>query len=199
MITLLLLLGLLIGINFIPQLTKTNFPKTEKVILRILIVSTFLFLTLTIFEYNGYRLKGNYTFSAIGLTFIISALLYFAIFKNTKKKILTIFLITPLIVLSIVSLLFWRVIKEFRINNQYKIEVTKYGRALLGEQLAITESRYIIFSKEIHHMENVCLSGISRIEIITFDNKQAEFLIYHNAEWDSENPYKYRVENKNLW
>src|SRR5688572_28308346 len=117
MTAIIIFIGLIVGLNCIPQLTKTRFPKVEKVILRILIVSTILYLTFTIFDFNGYKLKGHYTFQIRCLIFITSTILYFSLFKNTKKKILTAFLLTPLIVLSILTLLIGRVVNEFRIDD----------------------------------------------------------------------------------
>lgn len=85
MTALIIFVGIIICLNCIPFLTKTNFPKMEKVIVRVLIASAILFLVFSIFEFNGYKLKGLYTFPLIGLTFIVFAFLYFALFKNTKK------------------------------------------------------------------------------------------------------------------
>ena len=57
----------------------------------------------------------------------------------------------------------------------------------------------VIFDREIFHESNLCLRGIRKIEIVDFNEKRADFLIYHNGELDSENPYKYEIENKNVW
>lgn len=199
MTAIIILIGLIIGLNCIPLLTKTTFPKVEKVIIRILITTTILFLTFVIFEFNGYKLKGLYSFSIIIWTFIISTILFFAIFKNSKKKILTIFLLTPLIVLSILTLIIGRVVYEHKLDERNKISVTTGGFLACGEILNITQTRFCIFDKEVFHINNLCLTGIDKIETITLDDKHAEFLIYHNGEHDSENPYRYNVERKNVW
>lgn len=165
-----------------------------------LIVATILFLTFSIFAFNGYRLKGQYTFMVIGSTFIGLTIIYFTLFKTTKLKILTtIFILTPLLLVSVFSLLFGQVLKEFDINNNTKIIVTEGGFLSCGELIYITQTKFRLFNKEVHYEKNLCLRGIEKIETIKIDDRHAEFLIYHNEEMDSENPYKYNVERKNRW
>ncbi|MCX2743757.1 hypothetical protein OO013_07770 [Mangrovivirga sp. M17] len=42
------------------------------------------------------------------------------------------------------------------------------------------------------------LYTIEANKTVNFDQVFFEFLIYHNGEMDSENPYKYEIKNKNL-
>lgn len=199
MTAILIFIGLLIGLNCIPHLTKKTFPTVEKLIGRILIVTTILFLTFMVFEFNGYKLKGLYSFSIISWLFIVSTILFFALFKNTKKKILTVFLLTPLIALSILTLILGRVVYEQKIDETNKISVSTGGFLACGEIINITQTRFWIFDKEVFHIDNLCLVGINKIEITKLNDKHAEFLIYHNGKYDSENPYKYYVDRKNVW
>ena len=192
-------IGLIVGLNCIPLLTKKNFPKTEKVIVKIFIASTILFLTYTIFDFNSYRLKGLYTFTVICFTFIISTVIFYSIVKNTEIKILTVFLTIPLIIYIIFyGVLFGRVLNQFNINDSLKITVTSGGLLSCGETIKITQSKFGIFDKEVYKDEP-CLLGIEKIETLIIDDTHAEFLIYHDKKLDSENPYKYIVERKNLW
>jgi hypothetical protein len=199
MTAIIIFIGLLIGLNCIPLLTKKTFPTVEKLIERILIVTTILFLTFMVFEFNGYKLKGLYSFSIISWLFIVSTILFFAFFKNTKKKILTVFLLSPLIVLSILTLILGQVVYEQRIDENTKISVTTGGFLACGENISITQTRFVIFDKDVFYFENSCLIGIDKIETVKLNDKNAEFLIYHNGKYDSENPYKYDVERKNVW
>jgi hypothetical protein len=199
MTAIIIFIGLLIGLNCIPLLTKKTFPTVEKLIERILIVTTILFLTFMVFEFNGYKLKGHLSFSIISWLFIVSTILFFTLFKNTKKKILTIFLLTPLITLSILTLILGRVVYEQKIDETNKISVSTGGFLACGEIINIIQTRFGIFDKEVFHIDNLCLVGINKIETIKLDDKHAEFLIYHNGKYDSENPYKYDVERKNVW
>jgi ABC-2 type transport system permease protein len=96
-------------------------------------------------------------------------------------------------------LLFGQRLGEYRINNTYKIEVTIGGLLACGENIKISKSAMVIFDKEIFHEASLCLRGIEKIDIVDFNENRAEFLIYHNGEYDSENPYKYEIENKNVW
>lgn len=200
MTALIIFVGLIVGLNCVPVLTKKNFPKTEKVIVKLLVATTILFLTILIFAFNGYRLKGQYTFLTISLTFIGLTIVHFALFKNTTTKILTTtFILTPLLAVSIFTLLFGQVLKQFDINENSKIIVTTGGFLSCGEQIYITQTKFGFFDKEAHYESSLCLRGIEKIETVKIDDKHAEFLIYYNGENDSENPYKYEVERKNGW
>jgi hypothetical protein len=93
-----------------------------------------------------------------------------------------------------------RVVNEFTIDDTNKIFVTTGGFLGCGEELNITQSTFGIFDKEVFHIDsNLCLKGIHKIETSKLDEKHAEFLIYHDGQHDSENPYKYEVERKNKW
>jgi hypothetical protein len=190
----LIFIGIIVGLNCIPLLTKTNFTNLEKVIVKVLLSSTILFLTFTILKFSGYRLKGLYIFSTITWTFIFSTVLYFALFKNSKKKIFTIFLLTPLLILGFLALIIGEVEYENKIDKIYKISGTTGGFLACGENIQITQTRFIIFDKEVFSKNNLCLKGINKIETIYNDNNKTEILIYHNGEMDSENPYKETIE-----
>jgi len=199
MTAIIIFVGLIVGLNCIPLLTKSIFPKIEKAVVGILIVSTILLLTFVSFEYNGYKLKGYFILTAISWTFIASTIFFFALFKNTKRKIISVFLLTPLVALSILTLVIGQVVYEQKIDETNKISVTTGGFLACGEIINITQTRFVIFDKQVYHVENLCLIGINKIEIVKLEDKHAEFLIYHNGLNDSENPYKYEVERKNGW
>ncbi|MBI2721058.1 MAG: hypothetical protein HYX39_02670 [Bacteroidetes bacterium] len=199
MTAIIIFIGLIIGLNCIPLLTKTNFPKTEKIIVRLLFATTIIFLTTFLFALNSYRLKGQYTLTTISWVFMGLTIIYFVIFKNTRRKILMVFLLTPLLILCVFTLLFGQVLKEFKINDNSKIIVTTGGLLSCGELIYITQTEFRIFDKEVHYESSLCLRGIEKIETVKIDDSHAEFLIYHNGEMDSENPYRYDVERKNGW
>jgi hypothetical protein len=79
------------------------------------------------------------------------------------------------------------------------IVISREGFLACGEIIRLTTSKFCIFDKELIYDSNQCLRGISKIETVEFNNKQAKFLIYHNGEMDSENPYHYEIENRNMW
>jgi len=199
MTAILIFILIVIGFNLIPQLIKTRLPKTGKLVVRLLITFSTIFLALTILLFNGFKLKGLYSNFIIGLIFILICLAYFALIKNSKKKIITVLLLIPMIIVCLFTLLFGQKISEYKINDKYKIEVTIGGFLACGENIGITKSTFVIFDREIFHESNLCLRGIRKIEIVDFNEKRADFLIYHNGELDSENPYKYEIENKNVW
>lgn len=164
-----------------------------------LFVATILFLVFLIFQLNGYWLKGQYTFTIISLTFIGLAILYFVLLKNTKWKITTVFLLTPVLASCILAQVIGQVVYEQKIDETNKISVTTGGFLSCGESIHITQTRLGLFDKEVYSIDNLCLSGINKIEAVKLDDKSAEFLIYHNGQYDSENPYKYGMERKNDW
>ena len=92
-----------------------------------------------------------------------------------------------------------QLVYERQLDENYRISVTNGGFLACGEIINITQTRFRIFDKQVFHIGNLCLLGITRIETIKLDYKHAEFLIYHNGQIDSENPYKYEVERKNSW
>lgn len=199
MTALVIFILIVIGLNLIPHLTKWNFPKVEKEIYRILILTTVTFFVLTVLFFNGYKLKGLYSNSIIGIIFITTTITYFVLAKSTKRKLITVVILIPLILLSLFTLLFGRTIYESKIADGYKIQVTTGGIMSCGELIHLTETEFLIFDKEILYESSLCLREIKRIETVNFDEDSAEFLIYHNGEMDSENPYKYKIENKNVW
>ena len=164
-----------------------------------LIATTILFLTFGILGLYGYSLKGLYTFSTITSTFIVSTILFFALSKNTKRKIFTSILLTPLLISSILTFILGQLVYERQLDEKNRISVTTGGFLACGEIINITQTRFVIFDKQVFHIGDLCLLGITNIEPIKLDDKQAEFLIYHNGQLDSENPYKYDVERKNGW
>ncbi len=180
-------------------MSKKNFPKAEKSITQILILATVIFLVLTTLMFYGYKLKGIYSNPTVGVVFILISLLYFAVVQNTKRKIIAVVLLTPLILLSLLTLLFGRTIYEVKTPDNYKIQVSTGGIMSCGELIHLTKSKFVIFDKEVIYESNLCLRGIKRIEVISFDQDSAEFLIYHNGKIEPENPYNYRVKNINQW
>lgn len=186
-------------LNLIPQLSKNNFQITGKVVIRMLIFTAMALMILTILQFNGFKIKGVYSNSIIGIVFTSASLLYFTVVKNTKRKLLSVLLLMPLILLSLFALFFGRTIYEKEIAADYKIEVSTGGIMSCGELICLTKTMFGIFDKEIYYESSLCLREIERIETIKFNKDAAEFLIYHNGEMDSENPYHYKIENKNIW
>lgn len=199
MTAVLIFIAVVIGLNCIPLLTKMNSPKMEKAITQILIYTSLVFVIFTLLLFNDYRLKGIYTNWIIGLAFIISNLLFFVLVKNRRKKFIIVLLMTPLTLLSLITLIFGQVIAEYRINDFYKIEVSNGGFLSCGEIIKITKSEFVFFNKEVYYESGLCLRGIDKIETLEFNKNHANFLIYHNGEMDSENPYSYEIKNKNVW
>ena len=188
---------LIVLLNCIPFFIKFSSPKSEKIIGKLIVICSILFFTFFLFSYNGFSLKGQFTFNIIAILFISFTIFYFVIFKNTIFKVLvTTFVLTPLLVVSIFTLLFGQKLKEFDLDNNKKIIVTNGGFLSCGEIVHITETQFLIFDKEIYYESSLCLQGIEKIEVEKNNNGQIEFLIYHDGKMDSENPYKYEFDIK---
>ena len=123
MTALIIFILIVIGLNLIPYLTKWDFPVVEKAINRVLIITTATFIVLTILVFCGYKLKGVYSNPIIGVIFITTTILYFVLVKSTKRKLLAVVIIMPLILTSLIMLSFSRTIYESKIADGYKIKV----------------------------------------------------------------------------
>jgi TRAP-type uncharacterized transport system fused permease subunit len=199
MIAIIIFILIIIGFNLIPGLTKKRLPKTEKIIERLLIYITITFLILLILSFNGIKIKGIYSNLIVGLIFILTSLLYFIINKNTTRKVISIVILIPLILSSLYLQFCYENLGRYKINDDVDIVVSREGFLACGEIIRLTTSKFIIFDKELIYDSNECLRGIYKVETVEFNKKKAKFLIYHSGELDSENPYNYEIENKNVW
>ena len=193
----LIFIVIIIGLNCIPLLIKNHSGKLEKVTNRVLLIITIIFGIQTVFLVFGWRLIGILTNSIIASFFILSSLSYFILIKITWGKLIKSVILIPFILLSINTILFGQTIYEKKINNTYNIRTYVDGFLACGESLRITKTAYVIFDQAIYQ-DDLCIKGITRIETLAFDEKHAEFLIYHDGEMDSENPFKYEIINKNV-
>jgi ABC-2 type transport system permease protein len=199
MIAILIFILIIIGFNLIPGLTKKRFPKTEKQIERLLIYITIAFLILIVLSFNGIKLKGVYSNLIVGIIFIITSLLYFAINKNTTRKVISIVVLIPLILCSFYFQFFYQNLGRYKVNDDLDIVVSREGFLACGEIIRLTTSKFIIFDQQLNYDSSECLRGIYKVETIEINKKNARFLIYHSGELDSENPYNYEIKNINLW
>lgn len=190
---------LIVGAIYIPNITNKYFPKLESRVGRALIASTVLFLSFSALHIYGYKLKGAYTFPIIVWSFIISSIVFFSFAKNTIRKWLIVLVLLPLLVLSIIMLVMGGTVYEYSIDTNRKILVTTGGFLGCPQNIRFTTTKFVIFDKTAFHGYNPCLDGIQKIGEVKLEGKTIRFLIYHNGEYDSENPYKYKVEIKNEW
>jgi ABC-2 type transport system permease protein len=197
--TFILILSLfLIGLNLIPELIKRDSDNLEKAVRNILVVSTFLFLTVVFLPLVGLRLKGLFTSRLIGIVFLTTSLAYFAVNENTWKKVVFVMVLLPILLESFL-LLMNKNLGSYEVNDTLEINVTQEGFISCGETVRLTKSWFLLFDKELLSITNLCLVGISDIETISIDDSKATILIYHSGETDSENPYLLEIENQNVW
>lgn len=192
---------------------KYDFPKLEKVIRKISFYSLIGILICVVLLIFDFRLKGKYTTSIIGLTFLISTILLFGLTKRNLTKILSGILTIPIFIFGILSfyseigLVFFYFISipfqapmaKSEINDNHNVEVRIGGFLACGENLVITKSQFGILDKQQYAGNNYCVTGIDKIETIEFKENNVEFLIYHDGKTEFENPYKYQPEIKNVW
>jgi ABC-2 type transport system permease protein len=119
--------------------------------------------------------------------------------KNTRKKIFIASALTILIIAAIGNQFFYKKVGSYKITDELNLVISQDGFLSCGEIIRITKTEFRIFDKELNYDNRQCLIGINNVETVRFDKNGAEFLIYHNGNIDSENPYKYEIDNKNVW
>ncbi len=157
MIAIIIFFVLLIGLNLIPELSKKEYPKTEKIIKCITLIVTLTFITTTILSLSGLKLKGLYSNQIIGIICLISSLSYFVIIKNTKSKIIPVLILIPLIFISLYFQFFSQNLGYYKVNDKLNFVVSREGFLGCGEIIRLTETKFIIFDKEIIY-ERKCTS-----------------------------------------
>ena len=213
MTTFLVLITIFLGISLLLILTKADFTKLERVIKKVSFYSLIGILICVLLLVFDFRLKGKYTTTIIGLTFLFSTILLFGLTKKNLTKILSGILTIPVFVFGILSLVwemgfvFFNLIAlpfqppmaKSEINEKYNVEVRLGGFFACGESLVITKSEFGILEKQQYVGNNSCVTGIEKIKAIEFKENNVEFLIYHDGKTEFENPYKYKPEIKNVW
>jgi ABC-2 type transport system permease protein len=209
----LVLIAVLLIISLVLILTKSDFPKLEKIIKRISFYSLIGIIVCSIFLVFDLRFKGKYTTTILGLTFLISTVILFGLTKKTGTKIYSGILTIPLAIFGVSSLIWEMPIiffyllampfhppkAKFEIDKKHNIEVRDGGFMACGESLFITETTVLIMDKLKHVGNNSCVTGINKIETLEFKEDKADFLIYHDGKTEFKNPYKYQTEIKNVW
>lgn len=189
-------LFIIIVLNLIPVFGQFKLPKLEKEVIRISNYSLIAYvISMTLFFFD-FKFIGLYTNTIIGLTFILSNLVFFGLIRNTGKKTLRVVILTLIFPISLYILFVSQPVSRFKINDSYTIEVSTGGFLSCGQIIEIYENKFVMFDKKVLYESSLCLREITKIETIKFDGKQGEFLIYHNGKMDSENPYRYKTEIK---
>jgi ABC-2 type transport system permease protein len=213
MTTFIVVITMFSGISLMLIFSKYDFPKLEKVIRKISFYSLIGVLICVLLLVFDFRLKGKYTTSVTGLTFLLSTILLFGLTKKSLIKILSGILTIPMFVFGILSLFsetglvfFYLLTLPFQapmvkseINENHNVEVRVGGFFACGESLVITKSQFGILDKQQYIGNNSCVTGIDEIKTLEFKENNVEFLIYHDGKTEFENPYKYQPEIKNVW
>ena len=194
-----LFLSILIVLNCLPLLTKSNFPRLEKILFPLLIVCSLLNLGLITLLFNTYHLKGYYTSISIVFCLYLLCILYFCLIKITGKKIITIVILIPVLVIASLQFIFGKVVYNLPINDNHKIQVVEGGILACGETIQLSKTAFFIFDKELHTTSALCLWGISKIEVLEYTDQKLILLIYHNGKGEKDNPYRYEIEKDKEW
>jgi hypothetical protein len=188
---------LIIGLNLIQYLTKRRFPRIERIIKRILVISLIVLSIIVICDFNGYCLKGIYSLQVIGSSTLIFTILVFIFCQNTIKKFIDIFFLI-LIQFSFWFLFYNQTLGEFNLDENHIIIVKSPKMFTNGESLYITKTKYFIFNQVVFSDTDLGLSGIFKIDKIYNDALTSKILIFHDQKMDSWNPYEYTL-NKKEW
>ena len=187
----------LVGLNLIPQIRKRKNQTFEFKISTLTAASTLVFSLVNLFYFNNLRLKGLYSIPIINLLFVLTVVIYFSFVTNSRLKIISIPILTVFILLGLLTTFFGQLKYEKKIDDTHKIMVTSGGLMSCGQLLYVTRTTCLMFDKEVHYEGSLCLRDITQIDVLRFNNELAEFEIHHNGEL--ENPYRLKIENKNMW
>lgn len=164
-----------------------------------LIFCSLLNLGLITLLFNAYHLKGLYTSISIVFLLYILCILYFCLIKITRKKLITVVILIPVLVIASLRFIFGKVIYNHLINDNHKIQVIEGGILACGETIQLSKTAFFIFDKELHTTSAICLWGISKIEVLEYTNQKLILLIYHNGKGEKDNPYRYEIKKDKEW
>ena len=202
------LIVLALGVSGILLLTKTRFPKAEKLLSRIALLSLVVMILCVVLLSNDLCLKGAYTSAIIGVVFLLTTLVLFGLSKRTTTKIWSGLITIPVFICCLLSLFdkgylfffyllalpFAPPIATYDVDETHQVEVHDGGFMACGESLVLTESTCFLFDKQRYAGNNHCVTNIYKVETVAFDENKATFLIHHDESRNIENPYTYETE-----
>ena len=182
-----------------PYLLKAEFPKIQKLVVWIFLVSVFLFSVILSLDLSGYELKGDYTFSILSGITLLAIATFFIRVKNFKRKIVVFLVTLPLILIIILSNVFGHKLSQTPIDENHKLIVFSGGFMACPTHFYIVESQFGIFDKRLKKIDGICFSEIKKVELIDKNAKTVDFLVYHGGEYEMENPHRLQVERNSEW
>ncbi|GAB5556870.1 MAG: hypothetical protein SchgKO_10830 [Schleiferiaceae bacterium] len=196
---LLAFLALVVGVNLMPQWVDWKAPRWVAASRKALVFTSGGFVLVLFLNLAGYSLKGAYTHTVVYVSFMMSCFLFFALVKNSMKKIIAVALLSLALLLCTFMLMFDRTLYRTEVTDNLAIQVTQGGFLACGEQIRWTQSTMGIFDVDLGVDNNLCLTGIYKIEIASISDDQVELLIFHGKTRDSEFPYFYTLEIQGDW
>ncbi|TAE62382.1 MAG: hypothetical protein EAY68_08725, partial [Bacteroidetes bacterium] len=187
-----------IALNYIPELTKKRFPKTEKGIQIAILITALLYILFTVANMYGYKIKGRYTHTVTTYLFWLSSLAYFVLVENTKLKLLSIFLVVPIWIITFFSITFGRQVYQTKIDDDYRLIISSGGWLTCGEPIYITQTQYLFFNKEIKTVGELCLKGVYRVDVKKINEDGFELFFYSSELTSQENPIRFVLYPKKL-
>jgi len=159
------------------------------------------------------KIKGRYTTSVIGTSFLVSAILLFVIAKKTVRRWLSGMIAVPIAVscvggilskppLMIPLMIFCLSVQvplgKYEIDDSHSLEVIAGGFLGCGDELQVTESQFGIFDRVIGRAVGPCIDGgaISSIDVVSTNPKKYEFLIYSDGILIDESPFLLTLERE---
>ena len=91
-----ILIGILIGLNIIPLVVKKNYPTFRKSMRIVLIISIVVLVLELVASSMNLKIKGAYTIKIIAGISLISSVLYLALQKTSKSKIIANLILIPI-------------------------------------------------------------------------------------------------------
>lgn len=112
MIILIILTSTSYVVSMFSLITKLEIPTIEKALKKVSIISLLASIACIILMFFNLRLKGAYTTSIIGSTFILSTILLFGVSNNSRIRMFCGMLTVPIGIIGILSLI-WNSFSAF--------------------------------------------------------------------------------------
>ncbi|KAB2807726.1 hypothetical protein [Phaeocystidibacter luteus] len=165
---------------------------------KVTLLSFGLIVFIFIIDVFNLRFSGKYTELIVYIVFEITAIVYFLKVPTNWSKIALDFALIPTYLVVLFQIVIYSPPSVFPLDDTYSISTRIEGLLACGESISITKNRLWIFVETLHS-NDPCLRNVESIDVIDFSPEKLIIYIHHDGDLDSENPYRYEVENEGYW
>lgn len=165
---------------------------------KVTLLSFGLIVFIFIIDVFNLRFSGKYTELIVYIVFEITAIVYFLKVPTNWSKIALDFALIPTYLAVLFQIVIYSPPSVFPLDDTYSITTRIEGLLACGESISITKNRLWIFVETLHS-NDPCLRKVESIDVLNFSPEKLIINIHHDGDLDSENPYRYEVENEGYW